>query len=130
MSDHEEAKKEMFRNRNAVFSKYAAIEKELWEQMDAVVGTNEDMDLIEIIKTIDDENFLEELDREDMILGLSGVDADAIARAKTRRANIEDIKKREEKIKKDREKALKIMIEKRERKHEEELKKQLSVYQS
>ena len=97
------------------------LEKDLWAKMDEVIGTDEDMDIIQILTNIDDESFLEKLDGDDMILGLSGVDDDAIPRLKRRRDIIESLKQREEKIKKDREEGLKKMMANREARHQKQL---------
>lgn len=88
-------------------SSYKDIEKALWEKMDAVIDVDSEMSLIEILRSINDDEMMEQMDSDDMILGLAGVDENAIARINRRREYIKEIKRMEEKIQADKEKSLK-----------------------
>ncbi len=93
------------------------LEKALWELMDPVINLEDDLDLFQMIKYIDEEEFIHDIDHDDMVLGISGIDPDALERIKRRRELIGKLKKAEEETKKQKEEALKIMIKRRVRTH-------------
>ena len=92
------------------------LEEELWAKMDEVINLEDDLDIFQIIKVIDDEKYIHDIDHDDMILGISGLDPDAVERVKNRREIFSKISKMEEEAKKRIEESLKKMIERRRQK--------------
>lgn len=93
---------------------YTELEKELWEKMDAVINVVGGMDLMQILRNIDDEEFIKSMEHDDLVLGLSGVDEGALDRIERRRENMKELKRIEEKIKTGKEGALKRWIARQE----------------
>ena len=91
------------------------LEKELWDKMDAVLNEPMEVDLFDILNKVDYDGFIEQIEQEDYILALAGMDDQALDRIEVRRENLRKVKEQNEIIKQKREEALKRVIAKREK---------------
>lgn len=107
---------------------YEALQKQLWEQMDDVImDENKDLGLFELLTRLGDEEFLQQIEHDDLVLGLAGVDPDAIERIEVRRDNLARIKEFQDAEATRKEQALKRWI-KRQKKRTEEKMIKLGLY--
>jgi hypothetical protein len=100
---------------------YRDLEKKLWEKMDAVIDSDGEMNVMQVLLNINDDELIESMERDDLLLGLSGVDEDALDRIDRRREYIKKIRAMEEKIITDKEDALKRWIARNNEKAQKDL---------
>lgn len=86
-------------------------EKEIWKLFTG--SPDSEADLMEMLITLHDKGWLEEVEKEDLILYLSGVDEGASDRRDARREYIKMVKNMIENTHKDRERALKALKDKK-----------------
>lgn len=97
---------------------YKDLEKELWSKIGEALGDNRiscELDVVDFIHRWVDQDFFDNLDNEDLILGLSGIEPDAVDRMKKRRENIKKFRDLEKQKKIEDEKSLKKYIEQQEK---------------
>jgi hypothetical protein len=79
---------------------YKNLETNLWQQIESTISFGNDLDLFEMINKLNDENFFNKIQHDDLALGLSGVDKEAMGRVHRRREYLQRLKTMEEENKK------------------------------